>query len=168
MMHTILKYLPYVLLFAVATMIVYGWGLWRTMRQGSDLANMLSSKGISKVKKTLKKNGPMTRTALEPYVKDLTARQPFMQEQINVTDPRQFLDSILPYMVKQKMITEEKVISARSNDYSDRYPFCLFIFFHFFLSFYTNLHRLSHFSLTRPAAWDTIIYGKNNTTTSFR
>ena len=57
MMHTILKYLPYVLLFAVATMIVYGWGLWRTMRQGSDLANMLSSKGISKVKKTLKKNG---------------------------------------------------------------------------------------------------------------
>ena len=96
MMHTILKYLPYVLLFAVATMIVYGWGLWRTMRQGSDLANMLSSKGISKVKKTLKKNGPMTRTALEPYVK-------------NVTNPRQFLDSILPYMVKQKMITEEKV-----------------------------------------------------------
>lgn len=42
-------------------------------------------------------------------MKDLTARQPFMQEQINVTDPRQFLDSILPYMVKQKMITEEKV-----------------------------------------------------------
>ena len=76
---------------------------------GSDLANMLSSKGISKVKKTLKKNGPMTRTALEPYVKDLTAKQPFMQEQINVTNPRQFLDSILPYMVKQKMITEEKV-----------------------------------------------------------
>ena len=27
MMHTILKYLPYVLLFAVATMIVYGWGI---------------------------------------------------------------------------------------------------------------------------------------------
>ena len=25
-METILKYLPYVLLFAVATMIVYGWG----------------------------------------------------------------------------------------------------------------------------------------------
>ena len=61
MMHTILKYLPYVLLFAVATMIVYGWGLWRTMRQGSDLANMLSSKGISKVKKALKKNKSLTK-----------------------------------------------------------------------------------------------------------
>ena len=101
MMHTILKYLPYVLLFAVATMIVYGWGLWRTMRQGSDLANMLSSKGISKVKKTLKKNGPMTRTALEPYVKDLTAKQPFMQEQINVTDPRQKVNGKSVYQIRK-------------------------------------------------------------------
>lgn len=50
MMHTILKYLPYVLLFAVATMIVYGWGLWRTMRQGSDLANMLSSRNLQSQK----------------------------------------------------------------------------------------------------------------------
>ena len=54
-METILKYLPYVLLFAVATMIVYGWGLWRTSRQNQDLANMLSAKGISAVKKALKK-----------------------------------------------------------------------------------------------------------------
>lgn len=50
-METILKYLPYVLLFAVATMIVYGWGLWRASRQNQDLANMLSAKGISAVKK---------------------------------------------------------------------------------------------------------------------
>ena len=39
-----LKYLPYVLLFAVATAIIYGWGLWRSMRQGQDLSNMLCSK----------------------------------------------------------------------------------------------------------------------------
>ena len=38
-------------------------------------------------------------------------------------------------------------------------------FFFLFTPIYTDL---SHFSLTRPAAWDTIIYGKNNTTTSFR
>lgn len=50
-----LKYIPYVLMFAVATMIIYGWGLWRTMHQKQDLSNMLCSKGISKVKKALKK-----------------------------------------------------------------------------------------------------------------
>ena len=107
-METILKYLPYVLLFAVATMIVYGWGLWRASRQNQDLANMLSAKGISAVKKVLKKKGPLTRKELEPFVKDLTAKQPFMQDSIGVTDPKKFLDSILPYMIKQKMILEER------------------------------------------------------------
>lgn len=103
-----IKYIPYVLLFALVTMIVYAWGMWRTMRQQQDLSNMLSAKGISKVKKTLKKNGAMTAKELEPFIKDLTARQPFSREQIAVTDPKKFLDSILPYMIKQKMITETR------------------------------------------------------------
>ena len=94
-----LQYIPYVLLFALATAVIYIWGLWRSM---------LSAKGISKVKKALKKNGPMTRKELEPFVKGLTARQPFSKEQIGVTEPDKFLDSILPYMVRQKMILEEK------------------------------------------------------------
>ena len=62
-----LKYIPYVLMFAVATMIIYGWGLWRTMHQKQDLSNMLCSKGISKVKKALKKNKSLTKKELEPF-----------------------------------------------------------------------------------------------------
>lgn len=103
-----LKYLPYVLLFAAATAIIYGWGLWRSMRQTQSLSNLLSSKGVSAVKKALKKHGPMSRKELEPFVKDLTARQPLSRQQIGVTDPKQFLDSILPYMLKQRMIKEIK------------------------------------------------------------
>ncbi len=103
-----LQYIPYILLFALATMLIYGWGLWRTTRQKQDLSNMLSAKGISRIKKALKKNGSLTRRDLEPFVKGLTARQPFSKEQIGVTDPGKFLDSILPYMIRQKMITEKK------------------------------------------------------------
>lgn len=100
-----LHYIPYILLFALATAIIYGWGLWRSVRQQQDLSNMLSAKGISKIKKALKK-GPMSRKDLEPVVSPLTARQPFSSEQIGVTDPGKFLDSILPYMIRQKMIRE--------------------------------------------------------------
>lgn len=103
-----LKYIPYVLLFAVATMLIYGWGLWRSMHQKQSLSNLLSSKGVANVKKALKQHGPMTRKELEPFVKDLTAKQPFSQKRIGVTDPKQFLDSILPYMIKQHMIIETK------------------------------------------------------------
>ena len=46
-----LKYIPYVLMFAVATMIIYGWGLWRTMHQKQDLSNMLVQKESPKSKK---------------------------------------------------------------------------------------------------------------------
>ena len=44
-----LKYIPYILLFALVTMIIYAWGLWRSMRQQQDLSNLLSAKGISKI-----------------------------------------------------------------------------------------------------------------------
>ncbi|MCI6857827.1 MAG: hypothetical protein MR867_00840 [Eubacterium sp.] len=108
LLKTILHYLPFVLLFAIATMIIYGWGLWRSLRQNQDLNNMLTSKGISRIKKALRKNGKMTKKELEPFVKNLTAKQPFGRERIGVTNPSQFLNSLLPYMVKQEMIKETK------------------------------------------------------------
>ena len=103
-----LKYIPYVLLFALVTIIVYAWGLWRSVRQNQDLSNMLAAKGVSKVKKALRKNKALTLKELEPFVKDLTAKQPFSRQQIAVTDPKEFLESILSYMVRQKMIIENK------------------------------------------------------------
>ena len=96
-----LKYIPYILLFALATMIIYAWGLWRSVRQNQDLSNLLAAKGVSKVKKALRKKSGLT-------LKELTAKQPFSRQQIAVTDPKEFLNSILPYMVRQKMITENK------------------------------------------------------------
>ena len=103
-----LQYIPYVLLFALATMIIYAWGLWRSARQNQELSNLLASKGIARVKKALRKNKALTLKELEPFVKDLTAKQPFSRQQIAVTDPKEFLGSILPYMIRQKMITENK------------------------------------------------------------
>ena len=103
-----LKYIPYVLLFALVTIIVYAWGLWRSVRQNQDLSNMLAAKGVSKVKKALRKNKALTLKELEPFVKDLTAKQPFSRQQIAVTDPKEFLEAILSYMIRQKMIIENK------------------------------------------------------------
>ena len=50
-MNQILHYLPYVFLFAAATALIYGWGLWRAMRQKQDLSNLLSSKGVSAIRR---------------------------------------------------------------------------------------------------------------------
>ena len=94
LLKNLIHYLPYILLFAVATMLIYGWGLWRSMHQNQDLNNLLTSKGISRIKKDC--------------VKDLTASQPFSKQRIGVTNPNQFLDSLLPYMERQEMISKTK------------------------------------------------------------
>ena len=41
-------------------------------------------------------------------LKDLTASQPFSKQRIGVTNPNQFLDSLLPYMERQEMISKSK------------------------------------------------------------
>lgn len=72
-----LQYIPFVFLFAAATALIYGWGLWRSQRQQQDLSNLLSSKGISRIKKALRKHQKMTKTELKQVVQGLTASQPF-------------------------------------------------------------------------------------------
>ena len=103
-----LKYIPYVLLFALATMIIYAWGLWRSVRQNQDLSNLLASKGVAKVRKALRKNKALTLKELEPCVKNLTATQPFTRQQLPVTDPEEVLESIRSYMIRQQKIIENK------------------------------------------------------------
>ena len=80
--------------------------LWRSQRQQQDLSNLLFSKGVSRIQKVLKKQKQLSRQELEEAVKDLYAKQPFSSERIQVTDPKQFLDSLLPYMLRQHLISE--------------------------------------------------------------
>nr|WP_290772007.1 hypothetical protein [Anaerofustis sp.] len=103
-----LHYLPYVFLFMVATMLIYGWGLWRASRQTNDLMNMLYSKSVSKVKKAIKRNGPMTKKEIEDTIKDIQVSQPFSKNRLGITDPKSFSLSLIEYMIKQKIIIEEK------------------------------------------------------------
>ena len=60
------------------------------------------------MKKALQKNGRMSVQDLEKAVEGLTAGQPFSKEKIKVTDTKAFLDSILPYMIRQRIIMEEE------------------------------------------------------------
>ena len=43
-----------IVLFAIATMILYGWGIVKQKNQTNDLMNLLFSKGQDKIKKYLK------------------------------------------------------------------------------------------------------------------
>ena len=59
-----LQYIPFVLLFASATALIYGWGLWRSQRQQQDLSNLIFSKGFSRIQKVMKKQKQLSRQEL--------------------------------------------------------------------------------------------------------
>lgn len=103
-----LKYIPYVLMFAVAAMILYGWGIYRQMCKQGDLSRMLLSKGVSAVRKYLKQSGEGTRQDLIGCISGLSAGLPFSRDKLSVTEPSKFLDSVLKYMEDQRMLRSEK------------------------------------------------------------
>ena len=104
----LLHYLPYLMAFMVITAVVYAWGLYRAQTADRDDQALLESKGASRIRRALRKKGPMTRAQLRPVVEGLTASRPFSQRRIAVTDPDQFLDALLPYLVEQRFVSVRK------------------------------------------------------------
>lgn len=96
-----------IILFAIATMIIYGWGLMKQTRQSSDLMNMLFSKGNAKVKKYLKKNGYITVKEVEQLAENLEAKMPFSKNKAIVKNKKDFANQLLQYMVKTGQIVQE-------------------------------------------------------------
>lgn len=96
-----------ILFFALATMIIYGWGIVKQKNQTTDLMKLLFSKGQSAVKKQLKKKGVITRGEVEKLCKGLEAKEPFSPNRAVVKDTKDFADKLLAYMVKTGQVEKK-------------------------------------------------------------
>lgn len=76
------------------------------VRDSSRTYPTCSFKGCLQNSESSEKQKQLSRQELEEAVKDLYAKQPFSSERIQITDPKQFLDSLLPYMLRQHLISE--------------------------------------------------------------
>ena len=96
-----------VLLFALATMIIYGWGMVKQKNESQDLMNLLFSKGESKVKKYLKNHDYITITDVEKLSENLEAKQVFSPNKIVVKDKKDYARQLMNYMVKTGQVEIE-------------------------------------------------------------
>ncbi len=110
-----LDYVPYVFLFAIATMIIYAWGLYKSQHAAMDDSKLLYSKAVSKILSELKKKDKLTRAELIKLLTGLETKRPFSRNKIVVTEPQSFTDAIIQYMLTQKMI--EKMTEQGVNYY---------------------------------------------------
>lgn len=96
-----------IILFAMATMIIYGWGMVKQKNQTSDLMRMLLAKGESRVKKYLKENEYITNADVERICDGLGVKQPFSRNKAIVKDKKDFANQLLQYMIKTGQLEQE-------------------------------------------------------------
>ena len=96
-----------IILFAAATMIIYGWGMIRQKNQPGDLMSMLFSKGERKIKRYLDNNEYVTSSDVETMCDGLEAKLPFSRNRAIIKDKRDYADQLLSYMVKTGQLKKE-------------------------------------------------------------
>ena len=96
-----------IVLFAIVTMILYGWGIVKQKNQTSDLMNLLFSKGQDKIKKYLKQNEYITISQVEQICDRLEAKQPFSQNRAVVKNKQDYAKKLIEYMLKTNQIEKE-------------------------------------------------------------
>ena len=87
-----------IVLFAIATMILYGWGIVKQKNQTNDLMNLLFSKGQDKIK---------TISQVEQICEGLEAKQPFSRNRAVVKDKRDYAKKLVEYMLKTNQLEKE-------------------------------------------------------------
>lgn len=96
-----------IVLFAIATMILYGWGIVKQKNQTNDLMNLLFSKGQDKIKKYLKQNEYITISQVEQICEGLEAKQPFSRNRAVVKDKKDYAKKLVEYMLKTNQLEKK-------------------------------------------------------------
>lgn len=96
-----------ILLFAMATVFVYGWGIIKQRNQAGDLSRLLYSKGAARVKKYLKKHDTVTEQELESLMKGLRASLFYSRNQAVVQDTGEFVRQLTAYMQEYHLLVKE-------------------------------------------------------------
>lgn len=97
----------WILAFATATAIVYGWGLAKSRSQQRDLLALLYVKGEKSIKKALRKNGPMEQRELEKLLTGTTASLFYSKNRAVVKDPASFTQQLLDAMTEKGVLTKD-------------------------------------------------------------
>ena len=106
-------------LFAIVTMILYGWGIVKQKNQTSDLMNLLFSKGQDKIKKYLKQHEYVTISQVEQICEGLEAKQPFSRNKAVVKDKRDYAKKLVEYMLKTNQLEQEAVVTKCTKNKED-------------------------------------------------
>ena len=105
-----IKYIPYVLMFALATALIYGWGVIKTQSQSSQMMAMLYRKCEKKLLKALKGQKYMSQAQIEELLRGTKVSLFYSRNKLMVTNPQLFSKSLL-----EKLQQDGTVLQTESH-----------------------------------------------------
>ena len=97
-----------ILLMAVVTAVLYGWGLFKQQNQSRDLTRMLYAKGAERVKKYLQKHDTISTAQMEQLVKGMKASLFYSRNKAVVADPKEYVRNLTAYMIEYHLLEERR------------------------------------------------------------
>lgn len=101
-----IRYIPYVLMFAVMGAVIYTWGLKKAQNQSLELAQVLYRKCEKLVCKELKKKEFLQKKEIENLISGVHAGQFYSKNRMTVTNPKEFVNVFVDYMIKKGTLEE--------------------------------------------------------------
>ena len=101
------KIILYVLLFALATVIIYIWGLKKSLNKSADLERMLLSVCGSKVVRFIKKHGSATKAQIATIILGTKVGPAWSKNKLTVTDGDAAADAVIEFLISQQFIIKE-------------------------------------------------------------
>ncbi len=104
-----------ILLFALATCILYIWGLKKSVKQSETLKEMLFNKGASKVLNYLKKNETISRKQIQTLVSNIKASEFYSKKTVAVQNEVEFTSALIDFMLDKNLIIKDKGLYKKSK-----------------------------------------------------
>ena len=99
-----MKYIVYILLFAISTVIIFTWGIIKDQNKSKDLMNKLYKKAENKVIKAFSKNSVLTKKDIENEIKNIKASLFYSKDKMIVQNSSVFAKNIINTMINRNLI----------------------------------------------------------------
>ena len=93
-----------IILFALATAVLYVWGLKKSAGQGDDLTRILLNRCGNKVIKYLKKHDTITKNQIAEQIDGVVASEFWSRKRLSVNDPKKFASQVIDFLLDQQYI----------------------------------------------------------------
>ncbi|WP_434798773.1 hypothetical protein [Terrisporobacter vanillatitrophus] len=99
-----MKYILYILMFALATVIIFSWGIIKEQNKSKDLMSQLYKKAETKVLKAFNKKQVLTKKDIENEVKNIKASLFYSKDKMIVQNSSSFAKNIINTMINRNLI----------------------------------------------------------------